>query len=110
MYKDLVKKTMMLFVIIDDRRKQALLAMVGEVFISKEYKVVLLTNKTMKNSNLNNPLDLLLYQHYSENNKLCITDYLKISLRYSKDTGKTTSEITFNWLRKVTQTTQAQDQ
>ena len=64
MYKDLVKKTMMLFVIIDDRRKQALFAIVGEVFISKAYKLVLLSNKTMKNSNLNNPLDLLLYQHY----------------------------------------------
>ena len=38
--------------------------------------VIFLSNRTMKNTKPNKPLELFSYHHYPENNKLCITNCL----------------------------------
>ena len=71
-FKVLVKKTVMLFIILGVRRKQALFTLSTENIIFKENKVILLPNETMKHAKVNTPLEPLIYHHYPENNKLCV--------------------------------------
>ena len=76
-FKAPVKKTVMLFIILGARRKQALFTLSIGNIIFKENKVILLPNKTMKHTRPNTPLEPLIYHHYPENQKLCIVDCLK---------------------------------
>ena len=87
--------------ITDARRKQTLFTMGVENILFKENKVILLPNKAIKHSNLNRPLDPLIYQ-YSESFQQGIVNCLEILLTCSKDAGETSSERTFNQLWKVT--------
>ena len=76
-FKVLVKKTVMLFIILGARRKQALFTLSTDSIIFKENKVILLPNITMKHTKPNTPLEPLIYHHYPENQKLCIVNCLK---------------------------------
>ena len=60
-YKDLVKKTTILFIIIDDGEKPTLFTVSVENILFKENKLFLLPNKTMKESNQIRPLSPLIY-------------------------------------------------
>ena len=71
-FKGLVKKTVMLFIILGTRRKQALFTLSVDNIVFKENKVILLPNKTMKNTKANRPSEPLIYHHYPDNEKLCI--------------------------------------
>ena len=68
-FKALVKKTVMLFIILGSRRKQTLFTLSTDNIIFKENKVSLLINKTMKHTKPNTPLEPLIYHHYPENQK-----------------------------------------
>ena len=72
----LVKKTVMLFIILRARKTQVLLTLSNYSIIFNKSKVILLPNKTMKHTKPNTPLEALIHQHYLENNKLCIVNYL----------------------------------
>ena len=76
-FKALVKKTVMLFIILGERKKQALFTLSTGNIIFKENKVILLANKTMKYTKPNTLLELFIYHHYPENQKLCIVNCLK---------------------------------
>ena len=71
-FKELLKKTVMLFIILGASRKQALFTLSVENIIFKENKIILLPNKTMKHTKANRPLEPLIYHHYPDNEKLCI--------------------------------------
>ena len=75
-FKVLVKKTVMLFIILGARRKQALFTLRTDDIIFKENKVILLPNITMKHTKPNTPLEPLIYHHYPENQKLCLKSYI----------------------------------
>ena len=76
-FKELVKKTVMLFIILGARRKQALFILRVDNIVFKENKVILLPNKTMKHTKANRPLEPLIYHHYPDNEKLCIVKCLQ---------------------------------
>ena len=76
-FKGLVKKTVMLFIILGARRKQALFILRVDNIVFKENKVILLPNKTMKHTKANRPLEPLIYHHYPDNEKLCIVKCLQ---------------------------------
>ena len=78
-FKALVKKTIMLFIILGARRKQALFPLSTDSINFKENKVILLPNKTMKHTKSNTPLEPLIYHHYPENQKLCFGNCLTFS-------------------------------
>ena len=71
-FKELLKKTVMLFIILGASRKQALFTLSVENIVFKENKIILLPNKTMKHTKANRPLEPLIYHHYPDNEKLCI--------------------------------------
>ena len=75
-FKDLVKKTVILFMILGARRKQALFTITADNIISEENKIVFLPNKTLK-SNIHRPLEPLIYQGYPLNEKLCIVNAIQ---------------------------------
>ena len=62
-FKELVKKTVMLFIILGARRKQALFKLSVDNIVFKENKVILLPNKTLKHTKANRPLEPLIYHH-----------------------------------------------
>ena len=76
-FKELVKKTVMLLIILGARRKQALFTLSVDNIVFKENKVILLPNKTMKHTKANRPLEPLIYHHYPDNEKLCIVKCLQ---------------------------------
>ena len=59
-FKALIKKTVMLFVILGARWKQALFTLSTDNIIFKENKVILIPNKTMKHTKPNTPLQPLI--------------------------------------------------
>ena len=65
-FKALVKKTVMLFIILGARKKQALFTLSNDNILFKENKVNFLPNKTMKHTKQNTPLEPLIYHHYPE--------------------------------------------
>ena len=71
-FKELVKKTVILFIILGVRKKQALFTLSVDNIVLKENKFILLPSKTMKHTKANRPLQPLIYHHYPENEKLCI--------------------------------------
>ena len=79
-FKDLVKKTIMLFMILGARRKQALFTITVDNIIIEENKIVFLPNKTLKHSNIHRPLEPLIYQGYPSNEKLCIVNAIQCYL------------------------------
>ena len=79
-FKDLVKKTVMLFMILGARRKQALFTITVDNIIIEENKIVFLPNKTLKHSNIHRPLESLIYQGYPLNEKLCIVNAIQCYL------------------------------
>ena len=79
-FKDLVKKTVMLFMILGARRKQALFTITVDNIIIEENKIVFLPNKTLKHSNIHRPLEPLIYQGYPLNEKLCIVNAIQCYL------------------------------
>ena len=62
-FKELIKKTGMLFIILGACRK--------------ENKVTILPNKIRKYTKANRPLQALIYHHYPDNEKLCIVKSLQ---------------------------------
>ena len=76
-FEELVRKTVMLFIILGALRKQALFILRVDNIVFKENKVILLPNKTMKHTKANRPLESLIYHHYSDNGKLCIVKCLQ---------------------------------
>ena len=72
--KDLVKKTVMLFMILGACRKEALFTMTVDNIITEENKIVFLRNKTLKQSNTHRPLEPLIYHRYPLNEKLSIVN------------------------------------
>ena len=85
-FKDLVKKTVMLFMILGARRKQALLTITVDNLTIEENKIVFLPNKTLKHSNIHRPLESLIYQG-PLNEKLCIVNFYTMLLRYAREFG-----------------------
>ena len=79
-FKDLVKKTVMLFIILGARRKQVLFTMSVDDIIIEENKIVFLPNKTLKHSNIHRPLESLIYQGYPLIEKLCIVNAIQCYL------------------------------
>ena len=73
-FKDLIKKTVMLFMILGARRKQALFTIIVDNIINEENKIVFLPNKTLKHSNIRRQLEPLIYQGYPLSEKLCIVN------------------------------------
>ena len=76
-FKELVKKTVMLLIILGALRKQAPFTLKVDNIVFKENKVILLPNKTMKHTKANRPLEPLIYHHYPDNEKLCIVKCLQ---------------------------------
>ena len=83
-FKGLVKKTVMLFIILGARRKQALFTLSVDNIVFKENKVILLPNKNMKHTKGNGPLESLTYHHYPDNEKLCIVKCLQSYIEIRK--------------------------
>ena len=54
-FKDLVKKTVILFMILGVRRKQALFTITVNSIIIEENEIFFLPNKTLKHSNIHKP-------------------------------------------------------
>ena len=73
-FKDLVKKTVMLFMILGARRKQALFTITVDNVVTEENKIFFLPNKTLKHSNTHRPLEPLISQGCPLNEKLCIVN------------------------------------
>ena len=72
--KEIVKKTVMLFMILGACRKQALFTMTVDNITTEENKIVFLRNKTLKQSNTHRPLEPLIYHGCSLNEKLSIVN------------------------------------
>ena len=68
----------MLFLILGDRRKQALFTINIENIIFAENKVVVLPNKTLKHTNPNRTLEPLTYHKYEVEEKLCFVSCLDL--------------------------------
>ena len=79
-FKDVVKKTVMKRLILGARRKQALFKITVDNIIIEENKIVFLPNKTLKHINIHRPLEPLIYQGYSLNEKLCIIKAIQCHL------------------------------
>ena len=81
-FKELLKKTVMLFIILGARRKQVLFTLSVDNIVFKENNVILLPNKIMKYTKANRPLEPLIYHRYPDNEKLyivkCLQSYLGI--------------------------------
>ena len=77
-FKALVKKTVMLFIILGARRKQALFTLSTDNIIFKENEVILLPNMTMKHTKPNTRLEPLIYDHYPETLPIanCLKSYI----------------------------------
>ena len=76
-FKYIEKKLVMLFLILDARRKQALFTIPINNIIFADDKVIFLPNKTLKHTNPNKPLELLTYPKYEAEEKLCIANCLQ---------------------------------
>ena len=79
-FKDLLKNTVVLFMILGARRKQALFTITVDDIVVEENKIVLLPNKTLKHTNTCRPLEPLIYHRYRANNKLCIVECVNFYL------------------------------
>ena len=75
-FKTLFKEMVLLFIILETRRKENLFTLSIKNIIFKESKVILPRNRIMKHTKPNTPLEPLIYHHYHENNKLCIFNCL----------------------------------
>ena len=79
-FKDLVKKTVMLFMILGARRKQALFTIPVDNIRVEENKIVFLPNKALKHSTIHRPLEPSIYQGYPLNKKFCTVNAMKCYL------------------------------
>ena len=76
-FKQLCRKTSILFMLLGVRRKQALLAIdIGNVMVQTD-KATLLPNKTLKHTNPKHPLQPFVHHSFSKNENLCIVICLK---------------------------------
>ena len=73
-FKDLVKQTIVIFMILGAHRKQALFTETVDNIVTEENKIVFLPSKILKYTNTHRPLEPLVYQGYSLNEKLCIVN------------------------------------
>ena len=80
-FKALVKKAVMLFIILGERRIQALFTLSIDNIVFKKIKFILFPNKTMKHARPNALLERLNYHHYTENNKLYTVNFLTSYIR-----------------------------
>ena len=77
-FKQLCRKTAILFMLLGARRKQALLAIdIANVIVQTD-KAILLPNKTFKHTNPKHPLQTFVYHSFSKNENLCIVHCLKL--------------------------------
>ena len=76
-FNDLVKKTVVLFLILVLGRKQALFAITADNIVVKENNIVFLPKKTLKHTNTHIPLEPLIYHKYAANNKLYVVNCVK---------------------------------
>ena len=60
-FKNLLKKTVMLFMIFKVDRKQALFAITINSIVTEDNEVLSLQNKTLKQTNTNRPFEILIY-------------------------------------------------
>ena len=60
-FKNLVKKTVMLFMILGARRKQGLFTVTVDNIVTEVNKIVFLPKKTLKHSSTHRPLEPLIY-------------------------------------------------
>ena len=95
-FKDLVKKTVMFFMILGARRKQALFTITVDNIIIEENKIVFLPNKTLKHSNIHRPLEPLIYQGYPLNEKLCIVNAIQCYLGMQENLVHATTKEFFS--------------
>ena len=114
-FKELVKKTAMLFIILGAHRKQALFTLSVDNIVFKENKVILLPNKTMKHTKANRCLEPLIYHHYPDNEKqyivkcsqsyigirnmLVMRDIRDLIISYGKPHKPVSSEIISIWIK-----------
>ena len=106
-FKELVKKTVILFIILGVRRKQALFTLSVDNIVLKENKFILLPSKTMKHTKVNRPLEPLIYHHYPDNEKLCIgirntlvtRDIRDLIISYGKPHKPVSSETISRWIK-----------
>ena len=76
-FKDLVKNTVVLFMILGACKKQALFTITMDNIVVGENKIVFLPNKTLKHTNTRRPLEPLIYHRYTTNNNLCIVECVR---------------------------------
>ena len=76
-FKQLCRKIPVLFMLLEARRKQALLIIdIANVIVQTD-KAILLPNKTLRHTNPKHPLEPFVYHSLSENENLCIVNCLK---------------------------------
>ena len=80
----------MLFIILAASRKQALFTLSVDNIVSKENKVILLPNKTMKHTKANRPLEPLIYHHYLDNEKCLMFALLNVYILH-----RTTKHVSY---------------
>ena len=73
-FKDLVERTVVLFMTLGARKKQALFTTTANNIVADENKILFLPNNTLKHTNTLRPLEPLIYQRHTANNKFCIVD------------------------------------
>ena len=79
-FKQLCRKTAVLFMLLGARRKQELLAIDITNVVLQTDKAILLPNKTLKHTNPKHPLQPFVHHSFSENENLCIVNCLKFSI------------------------------
>lgn len=68
-FKELVKKTFMLFIVLGARRKQSLFTISFDNIVVKDKKVILLPNKTLNEAFKTKLLEPLVYHQYVNTKK-----------------------------------------
>ena len=76
-FKQLCRKIAVLFMLLEARRKQALLVIDISNVIVQTGRAILLPNKTLMHSNPKHPLQPFMHHSFSENENLCIVNCLK---------------------------------
>ena len=73
-FKDVVKETVVLFMIQEPRRKQALFTITVGNIVVEENKTVFLPYRTLKHTDTRRPLEPLIYHRFTANDKLSNQD------------------------------------
>ena len=76
-FKQLCRKIAVLFMLLEARRKQALLVIDISNVIVQTGSAILLPNKALMHSNPKHPLQPFMHHSFSENENLCIVNCLK---------------------------------